>query len=260
MKKAISVLALLCMLASLAYARTDKWRFRAGLRNSPGSQRLSAMQLQSVLDSLRHKTGFLSMRFDEEGFLTLGDRTRIGGGSATARELLIAAVEGDKAFELESHDRSSTVAFARIGAGPVYNNFTTKARITIEPLQLDFADFAQLHGSREALAAFDIGFAVLHELAHGVYRLRDTTDPGYLGECERHINRMRRELGLPERQRYIARVRKPAPSESTIRIEQAELLFVCVSQTHGQAGTRRFFYLKWDAKQVASAAETAWSR
>jgi hypothetical protein len=260
MKKAISLLALVCTLAPLAYAQTDKWRFRAGLRNSSGSQRLSAMQLQSVLDSLRHKTGFPGMRFDEEGFLTLGDRTRIGGGSATARELLIAAVEGDKAFELESHDHSPAIAFARMGGGPVYNNFTTNARITVESLQLDFADFAQLHGSREALAAFDLGFALLHELAHGVYRLRDAKDPGRLGECERHINRMRRELGLPERQQYSARARKLAPSESTIRIELAELLFVCVSQTPGRAGTKRYFYLKWDAKRVASTAEAAWRR
>jgi hypothetical protein len=218
------------------------------------------MKLQSVLDSLRHKTGFLGMRFDEEGFLTLGDRTRISGGSATARELLIAAVDGDKAFELESHNHSPAVAFARIGTGSIYNNFTTKARITVEPLQLDFADFAQLHGSREALAAFDIGFVLLHELAHGVYRLRDATDPRYLGECERHINRMRRELGLPERQQYFARVRRPAPSESTIRIEQAELLFACVSQTPGREGTKRYFNLKWDAKQVSSADEAAWYR
>ena len=40
------------------------------------------MQAQRALESLRRKTGFMEMRFDESGFLTLGDRTRFVGASA----------------------------------------------------------------------------------------------------------------------------------------------------------------------------------
>jgi hypothetical protein len=37
------------------------------------------------------------------------------------------------------------------------------ARIVGLALQLDFVDFAMLRGGREALMAFDIGFAILHD-------------------------------------------------------------------------------------------------
>src|SRR5215470_10485384 len=98
------VFMILCALAPLvAAAPHDQWRYRAGIRNSGGSHKLSAKRLQAVIERLRDKTGFPEMRFDEAGFLTLGDRTRVTGGSATARSLLIAAVDGDRVFELESH-------------------------------------------------------------------------------------------------------------------------------------------------------------
>lgn len=115
-------LALLCALAQFAFAAPADPRYRAGLRNSDGERRLSARQLQKTLDSLRHKTGFLEMRFDEAGFLTLGDRTRIAGGSASARDLLIAAVDGDKLFELESHNYSPHVTFANLTLQVIYTN------------------------------------------------------------------------------------------------------------------------------------------
>src|SRR5262245_5712127 len=161
MKKTIFILTLIYALAQIGdfaacSAQQDPWRYRAGLRNSSGSRRLSPPQLRKALDSLRHKTGFLEMGFDESGFLTLGDRTRFVGGSATARELLIATVDGRVAFELEAHDNSPDIAFARITAGDTYTNFQTRARIEARRLQLDFSDFAELRGEREALTAFDI--------------------------------------------------------------------------------------------------------
>src|SRR5262245_11063750 len=52
----------------------DPFRYRGGLRNSPGERKLNAKQLDAVLTSLRDKTGLLEMRFDENGFLTLGDQ------------------------------------------------------------------------------------------------------------------------------------------------------------------------------------------
>src|SRR5574341_1090725 len=179
--------------------------FRAGLRNSPESDKLNTKQLDEVLRSLRQKTGFLEMRFGEDGFLTLGDRTRIAGGSATARALLIATVDGVKAVLLINRRRSSEVSFARLAVPVTHISLTTGTRIEAHPLELDFSDFERLRGEQEVIAAFDPGFAVLHELAHAVLTLQDDKTSAHgLGDCEEHINRIRRELGLPERQHYLA--------------------------------------------------------
>jgi hypothetical protein len=79
------LLAILCALSQAVFtASGEQARPHAGLRNSSGSRRLGATQLRKVLDSLRHKTGFLEMRFDEFGFLALGDRSSFVGGSASA--------------------------------------------------------------------------------------------------------------------------------------------------------------------------------
>jgi hypothetical protein len=71
------------------------------------------------------------MWFDESGFLALGDQTRFIGGSETARDLLIATVNGRLAIEMEGHNNSPHIAFARISAGTVYTHFQTKARIFV---------------------------------------------------------------------------------------------------------------------------------
>jgi hypothetical protein len=80
--------------------------FTTGVRNSSGSHRLSERQLQMLRESLRHKPGFVELGFDREGTLTLGNRQNIAGGSATARALLVAAVDGANLYQLESHDSS----------------------------------------------------------------------------------------------------------------------------------------------------------
>jgi len=220
-------------------------RFRAGLRNIDGARRLSEKQLQTTLESLRHKTGFLDMRFDEAGYLTLGDRNRVAGGSGAARELLISAVDGAKIFELEAHDSSPSVAFARLSVTTIYIH--PGARIVGLAIQLDFADFAVLRGEREALMAFDIGFAILHELAHGVLGLKDDIARRRLGECDERINLVRRDLGLPERRYYLPAISLTLPP----LVEEAELIFALVSRKDGREKTK-VFYLRWDAKSVAA--------
>jgi hypothetical protein len=255
MKKAISLPALVCALStfvfSTAYAQAYQWRFRAGPRNSPGSRRLSGAQLRLTLDSLRHKTGFLDMRFDEAGFLTLGDRTRYAGGSERARGLLIATVDDQQVFELEAHDHSPEVVIAQLTGGVIYSSAQTNARIKARQVLLDFADFAELRGDREAVAAFDLGFAALHELIHGVLGLRDADgERTQLGACDEQINHIRGELSLPEREGYIARVRPEIwPSRTRNR---SELVFARVSTESGRARTE-WFYLSWDTEKVSAA-------
>jgi len=268
LSRAALALMFVCSLAAPSLATpADPLLFRPGLRNSSGSRKLSNQQLQMVIESLRQKAGFPEMRFDEDGFLTLGDRTRIVGGSAAARELLIATIDGNKLFEMENHSRSPHVAFAQLEGG--YNLFsvTSEARIeagrkqayikpqswiSVRPLLLDFWDFEQLCGERETLAAFDLGFAVLHELGHGALQLRDPTDPTLLGECEEYINRIRRDLGLPERLRYFTQDQRVARSLGQ-RFLQAEQVFARAVEKQSRIKTE-WFYLRWNIENVGQGA------
>jgi hypothetical protein len=175
----------------------------SGVRNSLGSRRLDERQLQQLQDSLRHKTGLMELGFDREGRLTTGDRRQIQNGSITARRLVIAAVDGRDLYELESHPHSPEIAFAQLRESSILENGETGERISISQVEVDFADFDRLEGAREARASLDIGLTLLHELVHGVLKLKDPKgDVDQIGECDKHVNQMRRELKLPERLYY----------------------------------------------------------
>jgi len=246
-------LIIICALTTLTLAAPgDPLRYRGGVRNSPERYRLNARQLDAVVESLRHKTGFLELHFDEAGFLTLGDRAHIVGGSATARALLVAAVDSAKSFQLEDHSRSSRVVFGRLGSSVIYINYRTGAELEMQPVELDFSDFTKLHGSKEVLAAFDLGMVILHELGHGALSLHDAEDGlADLGDCEVYINRIRRELRLPERQRYYAQVRSVKVSPYLASATRAELIFARPLEGAGRTRTEEF-YLSWDLEQVGA--------
>ena len=249
---------LLSLLAALAWATPkDEWRYRAGLRNSPSKQhQFGAKDLDRVLASLREKSGFAEMSFDEAGFLTLGDRTRIVGGSAAARALLVAVVDGDKAFDLEAHTGSRRLIFARVAPSIIYESRASGRRIEVQPLELDFYDFTRLRGDKDVIAAFDVGFAILHELGHGALDLRDAAaNTAELGECEGYINRIRRELDLPERRHYYAR-RQPRPVLSGIpSAPRVELVFARSIEKEGRVRVEEVA-LSWTPKDVGEAVTT----
>jgi len=229
----------------------DPFRYSSGLRNSPGERRLNTKQLDAVLASLRDKAGFLEMCFDEDGFLTLGDQAKFSGGSATARALLDAALKMPHAVDLESHAYSSLVAFARLATPVAYQQFSSGKKIDVFPLEIDFSDMSKLRGDKQALMAFDIGFVILHEIGHAALGLRDTPgDLQGLGECEELINRIRRELNLPERQTYVARIYSaPAltPAHGLTRL--AELVFARAVEKQGRMQIEKF-NLRWEASKV----------
>jgi hypothetical protein len=186
---------------------TEDTLFFAGIRNTPGAEGLNAGQLNQVLESLREKTGWQSLHFNKAGILVCPAPDVFNGGSEAARRLLGGAIFGDKAYYLEAHNRSAAVSFARLEKGIDYVSHRTGAKITAHSLQIDFADFHQLQGHGPAIKAFDLGLVTLHELAHGVWQLRDAeraeNEPG---ECETYVNQIRRELQLPERKTYVAKV------------------------------------------------------
>lgn len=242
--------ASLCtLLTTLLAAPGDPFRYRGGLRNSPDERALDAKRLDAVLASLRDKAGFLEMRFDEHGFLTLGDKTKFSGGSATARALLEAVVKLPRAVDLESHPYSPLIAFARLATPIAYQQYSSGKKIDVFPLQIDFSDLSKLRGDKPALTSFDLGFVILHELGHAAFGLRDAAgDLEGLGECEELINRIRRELDLPERQTYIARVQTAAATPS-LSVKQAELIFARPVEKQGRMRMEKF-NLRWEALKV----------
>lgn len=247
---ALALLALTLLAAGFDARAADPLRYQGGLRNSSGPRQFNAQQLAQLLQSLRQKTGFLELNFDGDGFLALGDATKFLGGSATARALIEAAVKINHVVELECHNRSALVAFARLGQPIIYISMASKRQIEAYPVEIDFTDFNYLRGDKRVLAAFDLGFVVLHELAHAVLGLHDTIEEADSpGECEAHINRIRRELNLPERRHYIARTFLMAASTSYKTTRHAELSFAQTVAEQGRVKLEKL-HLNWEAERV----------
>jgi hypothetical protein len=224
--------------------------YRPGLRNSFVGHQLSAKELNLTLAQLRRKTGFIQMRFDEIGFLAIDHRSQVSGGSATARELLLTAVDGRRSINLLSRNRSPEVVFARARQGMNFIRAMTGEKIEVEPIEIDFADFAHLQGEKRVLEAFDPGFAILHELCHAALGMHDPSEGlKAAGDCESIINRIRRELGMPERQHYTANVFQRLSSVSG-KETIAELVFA-----HITPGLKtKLSYLTWDVREVGSVS------
>lgn len=246
--------AMVCILCSqLSASENNTSRYQHGVRNSP-ERPLNPKQLSILLESLRQKSGFQEMHFDQFGFLHLGDRTKIAGGSAAARTLLIAAVDRAKAIDLENYDRTLQVAFARLAIAVSYISKASGTSVEVAPIQIDFSDFEHLRGDKKAIEAFDVGYVILHELGHAALGLHDAMVNGQgPGECEEFINQIRRDLGVPERQNYVAQthVRKAFSSQSQMR--QAELFFAS-SPAFGK--NKQTVNLSWDAERVGGVRQT----
>lgn len=231
----------------------NKQIYRSGLRNSFTEYPLNATELELVLAQLRHKTGFVSLRFDEAGFLVIDDRSQIIGGSPTARELLVAAIDGPQSILLQSHNRSTKVAFGRASHGAIYTSWQSNRNIEASLVEIDFMDFKKLRGHRKAIEAFDPGFVLLHELCHIVLSLHDPSEKvGKAGDCETYVNRIRRELGIPERQQYAATTSTKHLSLSTPTATVAQLIF---AQTQpgdepGERSKTKRFFTWWNSQEV----------
>jgi hypothetical protein len=246
-------LAVVCLfLTTSVTAAGNALRYVGGVRNGFDKKALNEKQRQAMLKSLRAHTGWQQLDFDENGFLACPQHNAFNGGSAAARKLLGAALSSAFAFELESHDNVKAVAFARLAEAVHYESRASGATIEVFPLQLDFADFNKLRGDAATLAAFDLGIVVLHELAHAVWQLKDARardeEPG---ECEDYINEIRRELGMPERQTYFARLRTNSTGYMGGNYRLAELIFARRQVTPGKVKAD-YGYLQWDAQAVGN--------
>jgi hypothetical protein len=110
---------------------------------------------------------------------------------------------------------------------------------------IDFADFRQVIGDKQALAAFDVGWAVLHEIDHVT---EDSQDPqqDVVGDCEGRINQMRRELGLPVRNSYFFRF-LPVKNDGNFISRFVRIGF---DQENVKPSSKRRYWLIWDAAVV----------
>src|SRR4030095_14238227 len=111
---------------------------------------------------------------------------------------------------------------------------------------IDFEDFKHVSGDARARAAFDVGWGLLHELDHVVAESEDAENLLGTGECEEHINEMRRELGLPIRSSYFFSS-LPARTDPNFITRLVRLAFVETDAFHNKP---KKYWLIWDAALV----------
>jgi hypothetical protein len=212
-------------------------------------ENVSATQRQELIAALKSITGWSSLRFDQQGVLQVG-REPAANGSATARSLLGRAVDGDKVIVLEDASSRLDVAFCRVVEARWLT--TTGTRLPAFVVLIDFADFHEVIGDKEARAAFNVGWGVLHELDHVVSDSTDADEQGLLGECETHVNAMRREIGLPVRADYFY-------IESALKADpnfNSKLVRLSFEQYDSNKLRTRRYWIVWDAKVVGGLTTT----
>ncbi|HZJ45993.1 MAG TPA: hypothetical protein VFD63_19615 [Pyrinomonadaceae bacterium] len=203
---------------------------------------VSAGHKTELIDKLRTISGFSKMTFAENGSLKLNGL--VVNGSEHARELLECAITGPAIIVLEDASGRADVAFCRVVPARVKG--TNRQLLPAYVVLVDFNDFRQLTGDAEALAAFDVGWGVLHELDHIVSDSEDARNPGEIGKCEDHINAMRSEIGLPSRSEYFF---TPVSSRSDANFAIRYVRLPFESRAAGFHETKRY-WLVWDAITV----------
>lgn len=195
-----------------------------------------------IAESLREITGWSDLKFDRQN-LHQGTHEPVGG-SQSARELLTKIIFGNKLVVLEDTSGRSDVVFSRVVPGLWKRDAGDRPPGFV--VQIDFSDFSHVTGNSQALKAFNVGWVLLHEFDHIINDSSDPTSPTEAGECEDHVNRMRRERNLPQRADYFTNF-LPLGDESTFVTKWVRLAF---DQEYGHAGRKKRYWLIWDAKLV----------
>jgi hypothetical protein len=233
----LSCLVLLLLGSSSALAETGNHETKIRSR-----EKFSKFNREQLADKLRKITGWSDLAFDQKGALQLGKSAPVRG-SATARRLLAASISNPSVLVLEDASKRKDVVFCRV---VVLQKEINPASAPVYLIQIDFADFDNLIGDRPVLDAFNVGWGFLHELDHVISASFDSRRLGHAGECEDHINRMRRELSLPERSDYFFTY-FPHAQQSDFITRFVRLPF---DQKDVMSGKQRRFWLMWDAAIV----------
>ena len=205
-------------------------------------EELSFARREALAAKLSAITG-LTVEFDGDGALRLM-RADASSGSATARNLLTKALNGKRVLILEDASDRQDVVFARVVPGR-FKHHAAEMLATFVVL-IDFADFDHLLGDDAALKAFDVGWAFLHELDHVVNDSADSASLNETGECEDHLNVMRREMNLPTRADYFFTL-FPEAERSDFRTRFVRLAF---DQADALTKKRHRYWVMWDATVV----------
>src|SRR5687767_6313878 len=211
-------------------------------------EQLPAARREILAEKLRGITN-LPVSFDENGALRVAD-TSGGGGSQTARSLISKALAGSNVIVLEDASGRQDVVFSQVVSAK-WKHHTSKVPPAFVVL-IDFADFDHLLGDEAALKAFDVGWAFLHELDHVVNDSLDATDAEQTGECEAHINLMRRECNLPLRANYFFTY-----LPLTQRDFRARFVRLAFEHTDAVTNKHRRYWVMWDAGLVGGLPEIA---
>jgi hypothetical protein len=203
---------------------------------------LKAQHLNQLSDKLRKITGWTDLGFDQEGALRLGIAEPVGG-SNTARELLEKISTGVNVVIIEDASKRSDVVFCRVVPGKWKGDEANRPPVYV--VLIDFADFEQLMGDRAALSAFDVGWGLMHELDHVVNDSHDSASLGKSGECEDHINQMRRECNLPVRADYFFTL-FPVSGNTDFQTRLVRLPF----EQSEPGSKKKRYWLLWDASAV----------
>lgn len=203
---------------------------------------ISPVQREDLARRLRLITGWTNLSFNEEGALRTGGQ--LSGGSQSARDLLNNAFSGSRTILFEDASGRKDVVFCRVVLAKPEEDSSEEEVVHL--VQIDFSDFQQVTGDKRARAAFNVGWAVLHEIDHVVSDSSDPQQDSSAGDCEDHINKMRRELGLPVRSNYFFTF-LPIKNDSNLVSRFVRLGF---DDENGSASKRRRYWLVWDAAVV----------
>ncbi len=209
---------------------------------------LSAERRDELANKLRRITGWPDLRFDRSGTLRVGTREAVGG-SKSARELVASVIDGTSFVVLEDASQRSDVVFCRVVPGRWKADATNKPPAYV--VLIDFADFEHLTGDERALDAFDVGWGLLHELDHIVNDSLGAATLHETGECEEHINQMRRECNLPQRGEYFFTLFPLAADDPFI----TRLVRLAFEQEDAATNKKKRYWLIWDAKLVGGLDE-----
>ncbi len=202
-----------------------------------------AAHRNELLDRLRTITGWSDLDFNGDGALQVAN-TKFNSGSKSARELINRAVSGERLILFEDASSRKDVAFCKVVVAKFLREPPAEAEVYV--VLIDFDDFREVSGDKQARAAFDVGWAVLHEIDHVVLESQDPLHDTSAGDCEAHINRMRRELGLPVRNSYFFSY-LPVNHDANLISRFVRLGF---DQIDPASAKKKRYWLIWDAALV----------
>ncbi len=206
-------------------------------------EELSLSKREDLAAKLRVITGWPELKFDESGGLRI-DSHVAGHGSQTARDLLEQAQAGRKVIIIEDASDRQDVVFCRVVPARWKNHQSRMPPAFV--VLIDFADFEHVIGDRAALRSFDLGWGFLHEIDHVINDSEDAVAAGDAGECEDHLNQMRRELSLPIRTDYFFSY-FPDARESNFKTRYVRLAF---DQNDATTAKSHRYWIMWDATLI----------